>query len=395
MKDFVIPVVFYNSYDEIIKKKQSSLSLNVYYKVFEIKYMSKFKIYEYFNYITGFLSLCFGVSLLSLIEIIELIYKLLFWIKYQKSFIRIESKLKQFFSLKIFKSIELIFEKSYLHGIDKLFSTTKSALFKLIWLIVLIMDAGLLYFFTKLAIGDFLKYESYFEKTNQLIENNDYILNRTISFLVCSPLKPRQNFSATYIRLNDKTEELFGNTLTENQDLTHIIETYKKFIIEQTDQNPSHTNYKNASYLYSTIFYNYTIKLITSLNVNEPIFINAKLNYNKMCQYITPNFTIKTTKVSKINYDFYRQVNTYDYNMSLNMLDSKSLYTNKKNEFNIQRPIEYPKDIGFSFLKYEKQLSFPFKSDCNPNLGYFAVRLFFMKLRMIHLRFIVTHSCCH
>jgi hypothetical protein len=370
LKDFVIP----QGDGYYYTKKKSSLNLNFYHNVFEVKYISQFEIFEFINFMAGFLSLFFGVSLLSLMEVIELLYKLLFWIKYQKCFIKIESKLKPIFSLKIFKSLELIFEKTDLHGFGNVFFSRKPALLKLSWIIVLIIDAGLLLYFTKFAIDDYLKYESKLEKANPLITHDVDLSNRTITFLVCSSLEPRQNYIATHKRLNDKTRELFGNSFNENKNLTDIIVTYKNFILEVTRQSQFRTNYENASRLYSTIFHNYKIRFeYKSFFENESINMYVtQPNYNKMCQYITPNYTIKEIDLFRVIFHFYSYLDEiFQKNLimlNFNMLDSKSLYTNEIKELIIQTPIRQVHE--FVFLKYEKQLGFPYKSECNPNLGY-------------------------
>ena len=148
-------------------------------------------------------------------------------------------------------------------------------------------------------------------------------------------MKPLEKFIANYIRLNDKAKELFENNFTENKDLTQIIETYKIFINEKMGPNQFHTNYENASHLYSTVFYNFTIELMVKYVFGEIISsednFTTKFNYNRMCQYI--NFT--KTAFFLYFQSYFDQEQQFD----LNILDSQSL-CRKKYEFNMETPIE-------------------------------------------------------
>ena len=155
---------------------------------------------------------------------------------------------------------------------------------------------------------------------------------------------PRENLTATDIFLNDKTRELFEYNLTENRDLTHIIQVYKNYIINKTNQ--LHTNYENAYHLYSSIFKNYTI-LLTLPDLSTHKYA-TKLNFNEMCQYITPNFTLKTVDFIAFESIFDNSIQN-DKNMDVNILDSKSLYK-ERNEFNIETPIQNPSPkLNFRF----------------------------------------------
>ena len=115
-------------------------------------------------------------------------------------------------------------------------------------------------------------------------------------------MKPREKFSANYIRLNDKAKELFENNFTENKDLTQIIETYKIFINEKMGPNQFHTNYENASHLYSTVFYNFTIELMVKYVFGEIISSedNFTTKFNLEVKYSQPSGVTNLANLKKI-----------------------------------------------------------------------------------------------
>ena len=353
--------------------KSKDLRLNLYlnYKAVETKHILRFEWSQFLNYITGFWSLFFGISVLSIFEIIELIGALAYGIRLKTKLAKKNSKLETIFQSKPFQILNIIFQDSEIHGVPKLFSgKAKSALIKLRWIIFLGFSLIALAYSISAEISVYLRYDSDFEKTSEILKHNQELSNRTLTFFFCGPLTPRDEWKDLFDILNDKAEKLFENL----NDLDHINEVFRNLIIPYTGQNQLHYNYSSVLNLYFNMTFNLTFdfSVYTSLNIELFKNIESKRNFDKSCQFIETN-----TKIKQIDsHEFLTGIVTHsDDNQLKNVekiyiLDSKSKHFVKSNLDIDDSTIVGHSALDKIYIKYKSKIPSPYKPSCNPDANY-------------------------
>jgi hypothetical protein len=281
---------------EIDSFKTDSVDLvfNLYlnYKTFETKHILDFELTELLNYTAGFFSLCFGISFLSIFEIIELLYGLILGLKFQKKLSRLNSKLEKIFQSKTYENLKLIFQDSEIHGVSQFFSGRKrSALFKILWFFILTFSAiGLSYSISD-AIDVYLRYDSDVKTSYKVLKHEKNLLNRTLTVFICSPAIPKDPWKNVSSNLINTAEKLFRNS----NDLKNIKKLYKDSIIQQTGQIQLFSNYENASSLFLDIFHKVDYDIWFD-NFKTYYYLEftfqGKQDFDKICQYIKTGHTI-------------------------------------------------------------------------------------------------------
>jgi hypothetical protein len=359
IKEFNFDSIQTNSFDLV-------LNLYLNYKTIKTSYNLEIELAQLLNYTAGFFSLCFGISFLSIFEIIELLYGLILGIKFQNKLTRLNLIFERIFQSKTYENLKIIFQDSEIHGVSQFFSGRKrSVLSKLIWLFILSFSAiGLSYSISD-AIEVYLRYDSDIITSYKILKHEKNLLNRSLTAFICSPSIPKDPWKNISSNLINTAEELFKNS----NDLKNITEIYKDSITQLTGRSQLFSNYENASSLFLDIFdkcdYDisfYSIKADYELD----LAFEGKQNFDKFCQSIETGITI--SKLLFDETDIYLNEKLICDERSIFFLDSKSMHFSKSLVIEDLKTDEYKDNIYFNF---KKKLPSPYRSSCNSNVNYF------------------------
>ena len=358
--------------DSQFDSKDLRLNLYLNYKAIETKHILRFEWSDFLNYITGFWSLFFGISVLSIFEIIELVGALAYRVRLKPKLAKINAKLETIFRSKHFQILNAIFQESEIHGVPKLFSgKANSALFKLRWLIFLNFSLIALTFSISDEINVYLRYDSDFKKTSEILKYNRDLSKRTLTFFFCAPLTPRDEWKGLFGILNNKSKNLFENL----NDLDLIKEAFRNLIIHHTGLTQLYYNYSSVLNLYFNFTFNLTFDFSIDSSLNVEIFkkIESKRNFDRSCQFIETGITIKEIDSD----EFLTKIVTYSDDKKLqnfkimHILDSKSKHFVKSSLDIDDLTVN---DHGISdkiYIRYKSKIQSPYKPSCNPDANYY------------------------
>ena len=348
--------------DQVLTNFQE-LVLIFQYSSINKTYLLKFDFSQMLNFSNGLLSLIFGMSILSLIEIIELIYilarcalrKNFFSRNYQRSF--------EFYKpiISVYKFLELVFHDTYMHGFKYIFNHHNARSKKMRWTFYLIIISIVFILVTKDEIDEYFKYQSdYIASSN---ENPNY-LDRKFAILACIPIYPKSR--TVYKFFSKNANDFFMNASNFSQ----IKRQYENLFFTRLALNKTTiSTSENISNIYNQIFHeiNVTLKMNTLLKYER--IDNYPVSFDKTCTLFKFNQTYYNWAYDdETDHSFiFYGTNIVDKSKILKedirifLMDSESLYIGEKSHYNIQ---ENSVTIRGS-LKYQKLIGGKFKPFCN------------------------------
>jgi hypothetical protein len=366
--DYEVNQIETGNQDSLIPIEFQKLNLMFFYNSLNKTYLLKFDVSQMLNFSNGLLSLFFGMSILSIIEIIELAYVLIRCC-FKKNFKVHQKKPLKFYKpiIKIYKFLKIIFHDTYMHGFKYIFDDSNTRSKKFRWIFYLLIITACFCFVTKIEIDEYLKFQSDYRISKS---NNPVYLDRNFSILACIPIKPR---SGVMYRLFIKnSNDLFLN----RTNFTLIKKQYESLFFSRLRVNKTYfTSNQNLSEMYNQLFFKINLTLKISEMIRLEKVDNYILSFDRTCSLFKINFSYsnwaydheydKAFIFSGVNIQDKSQIDLTDIEMFV--LDAESMYISEKSKYNLQ-----VNTVNLlASLKYKKLLEIKeFKPICSAEKNY-------------------------
>ena len=315
------------------------------------------------SFINGLWSLFFGISILSLWEIIEFGYALFSVKTNNSSSTRVLSKLNlkilQYFVHvlnNVYNLLEIAFNNTVLHGFKFVFDKYATRFLKLRWLFLMTAAFIGLCISVNSAFDDYFLYLTNIEHTTESLQTLQFI-DRNTTVEICVAMRLKNVYENGYKKLMTYSGNLFK--ATNNNSLDEIARSYKNYVMQTF--NGSGINDLDNTSTSPDLFARLLSFPIISLNDNSKIAI---VRFNELCASFNSIIQLKSSK--SIKFDLYCTFpNSSEKECgvkTVSILDSKSLHYSSGSMFKC----DYCRDnldVSGS-LQYKTYLGAPYKPSC-------------------------------